>query len=106
MLYSLTVKEDKAIVIPAITHVDYTCRIQTINESLHPETTLLLQKLKEKTGIPVVLNTSFNDNGEPIVESPKHAVESFLNLDIDYLVIGNYIVQKQKIKKSLGVLYQ
>jgi carbamoyltransferase len=106
MLYSLTVKEDKAHIIPAITHVDYTCRIQTVNKSLHPQTTLLLQKLKEKTGIPVVLNTSFNDNGEPIVESPKHAVESFLNLDIDYLVIGNYIVQKQKIKKSLGVLYQ
>jgi carbamoyltransferase len=106
MLYSLTVKEDKAHVIPAITHVDYTCRIQTVSKSLHPQTTLLLQKLKEKTGIPVVLNTSFNDNGEPIVESPKHAVESFLNLDIDYLVIGNYIVQKQKIKKSLGVLYQ
>ena len=106
MLYSLTVKEDKAHIIPAITHVDYTCRIQTVNKSLHPQTTLLLQKLKEKTGIPVVLNTSFNDNCEPIVESPKHAVESFLNLDIDYLVIGNYIVQKQKIKKSLGVLYQ
>jgi carbamoyltransferase len=106
MLYSLTVKEDKANIIPAITHVDYTCRIQTVNEFLHPEITLLLQKLKEKTGIPVILNTSFNDNGEPIVESPKHAVESFLNLDVDYLVIGNYIVQKQKIKKSLGVLYQ
>ena len=106
MLYSLTVRGDKAHIIPAITHVDHTCRIQTVNKSLHPQTTLLLENLKEQTGIPIVLNTSFNDNGEPIVESPKHAVESFLNLDVDYLVIGNYIVQKQKIKKSLGVTYQ
>jgi carbamoyltransferase len=45
-----------------------------------------------------VLNTSFNDNGEPIVESPEHAIKAFLNMDIDYLVIGNYIVNKKDIK--------
>lgn len=106
MLYSLTVKQEKVKVIPAITHVDYTCRIQTVNSELHLETTKLLEHLKEQTGVPVVLNTSFNDNGEPIVESPKHAVETFLNLDIDYLVIGNYLVQKHNTKKSLEISYQ
>ncbi len=54
----------------------------------------MIQKFKEVSGIPVVLNTSFNDNGEPIVESPEDAIKAFNNLDIDCLVIGNYIVKK------------
>jgi carbamoyltransferase len=94
MLYSLTVKEEKKKELGAITHVDGTCRIQTVNNKINERVTTLLNKFNEVSGIPVVLNTSFNDNGEPIVESPQDAVRSFLNMDIDYLVIGNYVVRK------------
>jgi carbamoyltransferase len=100
MLYSLTVKEDKRDEIAAITHVDNTCRIQTVTQELQPEVTTLIQKFKEISGVPVVLNTSFNDNGEPIVETPEDAIRAFNNLDIDYLVIGNYIVKKGDITYS------
>jgi carbamoyltransferase len=95
MLYSLTVKSDKINEIAAITHADNSCRIQTVTEEYNPHVTLLLRKVHEKTGIPVVLNTSFNDNGEPIVESPKDAVKALLNLDIDCLAIGDYLVYKK-----------
>jgi carbamoyltransferase len=94
MLYSLTVKDEKRNEIAAITHKDNTCRIQTVNAKLNPQVNTLIEKFKEISGIPVLLNTSFNDNGEPIVESPQDAVRSFKNMDIDYLVIGNFIVRK------------
>ena len=94
MLYSLTVKDEMKQEIAAITHVDGTCRIQTVNKKLNEKVTTLLNKFKKESGVPAVLNTSFNDNGEPIVESPKDAVSSFLKMDIDYLVIGNFIVSK------------
>lgn len=104
MLYSLTVKPEKRQEIAAITHEDNTCRIQTVNEKYHLETTKLLQKYYEITGIPVILNTSFNDNGEPIVESPKDAVRAMINLDVDFLVIGNYVVRKthKNVKPKIG----
>ena len=54
----------------------------------------VLQKYKEETGCPILLNTSFNDNGQPIVETPKHAVDTFNKIDLDYLCIGNYIINK------------
>jgi carbamoyltransferase len=94
MLYSLTVKEDKRDHLGAITHKDNTCRIQTVNATMNDKVTKLLLKFKEETGIPAILNTSFNDNGEPIVESPQDAIRSFKNMDIDYLVIRNYVVRK------------
>lgn len=100
MLYSLTVKENKRKEIAAITHVDHTCRIQTANQELYPEITTLIKKFNEVSNIPVLLNTSFNDNGEPIVETPSDAIRAFLNLDIDYLVIDKYLLEKQKTKKS------
>lgn len=96
MLYSLTVKEDKRSEIPAITHEDNSCRIQTVNKKYNQQVTTLIDKFYELTGTPVVLNTSFNDNGEPIVESPEDAIKAFLNMDIDHLVIGNFIVSKHK----------
>ena len=104
MLYSLTVKEEKVNEIAAITHEDRTCRIQTITEEYQPETTKLLREYYELTGIPVVLNTSFNDNGEPIVETPADAVRALNNLDIDFLVIGRYAVIKthKNNKKKVG----
>jgi carbamoyltransferase len=101
MLYSFTVKESKIKELEAITHVDNTCRAQSVNENLNPQITTLLTKYKEISGIPVLMNTSFNDNGEPIVESPKDAIKAFLNMDIDYLVIGNYIATKSNKKANL-----
>jgi len=102
MLYSFTVKENKIQELGAITHVDNTCRAQTVNETLNLQITTLLKKYKKVSGIPILMNTSFNDNGEPIVESPKDAILSFLNMDIDYLVIGDYIVSKQNKKSTLS----
>lgn len=104
MLYSLTVKKDKREKIAAITHVDYTCRIQTVNQELYPEITTLIRKFKEISKIPVLLNTSFNNNGEPIVETPRDAIKAFLNLNVDYLVLDKYIVKKQKTKNH-GISY-
>lgn len=95
MLYSLVVKPNQRKKLGAITHKDFSCRIQTVNQKLHPEVTTLLQKYNEKTECPVLLNTSFNDNGQPIVETPKDAIKTFKNIDLDYLVIGNYLVVKQ-----------
>jgi carbamoyltransferase len=102
MLYSFNVKDNKIQELGAITHVDNTCRAQSVNKNLNPQITTLLKKYKKLSGIPILMNTSFNDNGEPIVESPKDAIKAFLDMDIDYLVIGNYIVSKQNKKSTLS----
>ena len=95
MLYSLIVRPHQRKKLGAITHKDFSCRIQTVNKDLHPEVTTLLQKYNEETNCPVLLNTSFNDNGQPIVETPKDAIKTFKNIDLDYLVIGSYLVVKK-----------
>jgi carbamoyltransferase len=99
MLYSFKVKENKKDQISAIIHEDTTCRIQTIVKEQHPQVHNLLEEFHKVSGIPVILNTSFNDNGEPIVETPEDAIKSFLNLDIDYLIMGNYVISKIENKK-------
>jgi len=76
--------------IPAITHIDGTCRMQTVDDELNPKMCSLLRKLEN----PILLNTSFNDSGEPIVESPEDAIRGLINMDIDYLVIENYVICK------------
>jgi carbamoyltransferase len=95
MLYSLIVKPHQRKKLGAITHADFTCRIQTVNKDLNPEVTILLNKYNQITQCPILLNTSFNNNGQPIVEAPKDALVTFKNIDLDYLVIGNYIVSKK-----------
>lgn len=85
MLYSQTSITKK---LPAISHRDRTCRIQTVNDELNPRMCQLLRKLE----VPVLMNTSFNLSGEPIVETPEDAIASFKKMDIDYLVIGNYLL--------------
>ena len=95
MLYSLTVRPHQRKKLGAITHKDFSCRIQTVNKELHPEVTTLLQKYNEETDCPVLLNTSFNDNGQPIVETPKDALKTFENIDLNCLVIGNYLILKK-----------
>ena len=81
--------------IPAVTHVDYSARVQTIDPQRNPLTTQLLQKFQERTGIPVLINTSFNVRSEPIVCSPEDAYRCFLMTDMDVLVLGHHILLKQ-----------
>ncbi len=79
---------------PATTHVDGTGRIQTVDEASNEKYSKVIRYFYENTGVPIILNTSFNDNGEPIVESPSDAVRTFLNSDIDVLCVGNVIGRK------------
>jgi carbamoyltransferase len=94
MLFIYDVRPDKADRIPAVRHVDGTARIQTINRSQNPAYYDLLKAFKERTGVPVLINTSFNTRGEPVVCSPRDAVESFCSTPLDVLVIGSFIVEK------------
>ena len=95
MLLATTVKEEYRSDLTAITHVDNTARIQSVTKDKEPFLHALLMELKVKTGYPIVLNTSFNVAGEPIVESPLDALNTFLKTDIDVLVLGNYIIEKE-----------
>jgi carbamoyltransferase len=94
MLFVYDVKEDKKDRIPAVTHVDGTARIQTINRDQHPRYYDLLQAFYKKTGVPVLINTSFNTLGKPIVCTPRDAVECFWSSPFDALVIGSFLIQK------------
>ncbi|ACU62472.1 carbamoyltransferase family protein [Chitinophaga pinensis] len=94
MLFVYNVKEDKKDKIPAVTHVDGTARIQTINRDQHPRYYDLLQAFYKQTGVPVLINTSFNTLGKPIVCTPRDAVECFWSSPFDALVIGSFLVQK------------
>ena len=82
--------------IPAVTHVDYSARIQSVNKKFNKRYYDLIQKFKEKTGCPVLVNTSFNVRGEPIVNTPTDAFNCFMGTELDYLVIGNCILEKNK----------
>ena len=82
--------------IPAITHVDYSARIQTVTKNTNPRYYDLISKFKKKTGCPLIINTSFNVRGEPIVNTPTDAFNCFMGTELDYLVIGNCILDKLK----------
>jgi carbamoyltransferase len=81
--------------IPAVTHVDYSARIQTVNKEDNPLYHQLINAFYKKTGCPVIVNTSFNVRGEPIVATPLDAYKCFMRTDIDILVLGNYILHKE-----------
>ena len=87
--------------IPAVTHVDYSARVQTVNEKNNKRYYDLISKFKEKTGCPVIVNTSFNVRGEPIVNTPTDAFNCFMGTELDYLVIGNCILDKKKQNPKL-----
>ena len=87
--------------IPAVTHVDYSARIQTVYEETNPIYFKLLKKFKEKTNCPVIVNTSFNVRGEPIVNTPTDAFICFMGTELDKLVIGNCYLDKKKQNPSL-----
>jgi carbamoyltransferase len=91
--------------IPAVTHVDYSARIQTVHASTNALFHTLLSKFKDKTGCPMVVNTSFNVRGEPIVCTPSDAFKCFMATDLDVLAVGNYLLFKKKQKKKLKENY-
>lgn len=81
--------------IPAVTHVDFSARIQTVHKQMNPQLHALLSAFKKKTGCPVLINTSFNVRGEPIVESPEDAYRCFMRTEMDYLIIGPFVLKKK-----------
>ena len=87
--------------IPAVTHVDYSARIQTVNQKTNKRYYDLISKFKEKTDCPVIVNTSFNVRGEPIVNTPTDAFNCFMGTELDFLVIGNCILDKNKQDPNL-----
>ncbi len=94
MLLVLPIKEEKRSKVPAVCHVDGTGRLQTVSKSANPLYWELLAEFKKLTGIPLILNTSFNVRGEPIVCTPEDALKCFLGTEMDYLIMGNYLVRK------------
>jgi carbamoyltransferase len=94
MLLVPPVRPNKRTVIPAVTHVDGSGRLQTVAQSDNARFRRLIELFAERTGIPVLLNTSFNDNGEPIVETPMDTVRSFLGNDIDALLLEDVLLTK------------
>ena len=94
MVFVYDVRPDKADRIPAVRHVDGTARIQTINRTQNAAYYDLVKAFAERSGVPVLINTSFNTRGEPVVCTPRDAVESFCSTPIDVLAIGPFIVEK------------
>ena len=92
--------------IPAVTHVDYSARIQTVHKQTNEKYFKLIEKFKEKTNCPILVNTSFNIRGEPIVNTPLEAFNCFMGTDLDKLIIGNFYLEKKKQKKSLVIDYK
>jgi len=92
--------------IPAVTHVDYSARIQTVTKNTNKSYFDLITKFKEKTGCPLIVNTSFNVRGEPIVNTPTDAFNCFMGTELDYLVIGNCILNKNDQDPTLKKDYR
>ncbi len=82
--------------IPAVTHVDYSARIQTVHKETNPLYHKLISRFNEKYGCAVIINTSFNVRGEPIVCTPADAYKCFMRTNMDYLVMGNFIIEKER----------
>jgi carbamoyltransferase len=99
MLYVAPVREEKRSVLPAITHEDGSGRLQTVYKDTNPSYHGIIRRFGELTGVPVIMNTSFNLKGEPIVESPAHAFNTFSLSGMDLLFLGNFIVKKDAKKK-------
>src|SRR5262249_46890134 len=95
MVFVLKVRQEAQQLLRAVTHVDGTARVHTVSRETNPQYWDLINAFRERTGIPVLLNTSFNNNVEPIVDSVEDAITCFLTTRINHLVIGNYLVSKK-----------
>jgi carbamoyltransferase len=82
--------------LPAVTHVDYSARVQTVHEDTNPRYHALLRAFEDLTGCGVLVNTSFNVRGEPMVCTPSDAYRCFMRTEMDYLVIGNFLMDKKQ----------
>ena len=87
--------------IPAVTHVDYSARVQTVHRNTNPRYYELIEAFKERTGCPVLVNTSFNVRGEPIVCTPEDAFNCFMGTEIEVLVVGNCFLRKEEQDPTL-----
>ncbi len=96
MLFVVDVKDDKKAAIPAVTHVDGTGRLQTVGKDHSPRYYRLIETFGQATGVPVVLNTSFNLKGEPIVNTPQEAFNTFSKSGMDCVVLGDYVIEKNR----------
>jgi carbamoyltransferase len=92
--------------VPAITHVDYSARIQTVHADTNPRYHAVITKFKEKTGCPLVVNTSFNVRGEPIICTPTDAFKCFMGTELDVLTVGNYLLLKDEQDEALKENYE
>ncbi len=91
--------------IPAVTHVDYSARLQTVHAETNPRFHTLLRRFKARTGCPVLVNTSFNVRGEPIVCTPEDAFRCFMGTEIEVLIVGNCLLEKEKQNPALKLDY-
>lgn len=82
--------------LPAITHVDYSARLQTVHANTNPLYHEMISAFDRKTGCPVIINTSFNVRGEPIVCTPEDAYRCFMRTEMDYLMVGNFLLAKEE----------
>ncbi len=96
MLLAPHVHDSRRETVPAITHIDGTARVQTCDQTSNPLLRKLIQASAKRTGVPVIINTSFNRKGEPVVCKPEHAIECFLATQMDLLAIGSFVVEKPK----------
>jgi len=99
MTFAYAVRKEKRSAIPAPTHVDGTARLQTVSRSANPRYWKLLRAVGDLTGVPAVLNTSFNDN-EPIVNRPEEALDCFRRTEMDVLVMGNFVLTKKSAPRG------
>ena len=81
---------------PAVTHVDFSARVQSVNRDTHPRYWQLLQAFKKETGCSLLVNTSFNVRGEPIVCTPGDAYRCFMHTEMDYLILGDFLFDKRE----------
>ena len=95
MIQVYPVRPEKRATIPAVTHVDGSGRLQTVSRDTNPRYWRLIDAFRERTGVPILLNTSFNEN-EPIVHQPSEALDCFLRTDMDVLVMGNWLLEKTR----------
>jgi carbamoyltransferase len=101
MILTFTVRPDKRELIPAVTHIDGSARVQTVTRESNERYWNLISEFDRLTGVPVVLNTSFNLKGEPIVCTPQDALRTFYTSGLDFLVMGNTIISKEDVRPKL-----
>jgi carbamoyltransferase len=105
-LFGLNLLNKKRSIIPAVTHIDYSARIQTVNKKENILFYNLIKEFKKITGVPVLINTSFNIRGEPIVCSVKDAYDCFMGTNLDILVVNNFILYKHHQTEKISYEYK